>query len=543
MADLKTLRSLRAQKRQHLLEAGTHPYPEKTPLRKPIEFFLRTFDSRAERKVVVRIAGRIMGLRNHGGATFFDCVDASGKIQVFCTNDAMQKGGYERVAALDRGDFVAVSGKAMRTRRGEATILARTVTMLSKALRSLPTQWYGLRDVEERFRAREVDLLLNSEVIARFALRSKLVSALRSEMENNGFLEVETPILQAVPGGAHAEPFKTTLRALKLPLYLRVAPELYLKRLLVGGFERVFELGRSFRNEGMDQTHNPEFTELEFYWAYQDLAGLLSFTEKLLRNVVTAATGVCSVTFRGSNIDFTKPFQRIDYAAVLRERTGMDLFSAPSAVLRAAARAHNVRVDATTSARMLVDHLFKKAVVPMIVRPTFVLHHPLMLSPLAKHASHDARRAARMQVIAGGIELVNAYAELNDPIEQRKRFVSERKHARMGFRDTQRIDEDFLTALEYGMPPAAGFGLGVDRFAMLLTDAPSLREVILFPTMRPRRKIFPTAKRLDENLSVPNMSRALSRGEREGGIPPSRRGDPRSNMSGNETEGRPRRRH
>lgn len=488
MAELKELLRVRRQKRDALRRAGKEPYPETTPTHAAIRELTANFDARVRRGYFVGIAGRITRMRSHGGIVFLDIEDGSGKIQSLLSKAAIGEKQFSLLAYLDLGDFLFLRGVPKRTKRGEPTIFANTFIVLAKALRPLPSEWYGLRDVEERFRGREIDLLFNPDVAEKFRVRSAIIRELRKALERAKFLEVETPILQPIPGGAHAEPFRTTLRALRLPLYLRVAPELYLKRLLVGGFERVFELGRNFRNEGMDHAHNPEFTELEFYWAYQDQLGLMRFSETLLRSVVRAAKKTLRVPYRGRTLDFHPAFRRYSFEELLRTRLGIPSLEANERELRAAAKRYTVDVRQATSRPGLLDQLFKKAIVPKIFQPSFVTHHPLAATPLAKAWSRNPRVASRFQIVAGGIELANAYAELNDPDEQRKRFIHEHARARAGDLETQRLDEDFITALEYGMPPAAGFGLGVDRLTMLLTDSASLREVLLFPTMRPMRR-------------------------------------------------------
>lgn len=488
MADIAELRAARLKKARKLEKLGSHPYPETAGPRMSCEAIRSDFSGLLNAKKAVQTAGRIVGLRPHGALIFLDLKDETGRLQLILSRDQLSKELFQRAELLDVGDFVTVVGALTKTKRGEESILAQSFRVLAKSLRPLPSSWYGLRDVDERFRNREVDLLLNETVAGRFRVRSALIRALRNQLDAAGFLEVETPVLQPVPGGAHAEPFKTILRALRLPLYLRIAPELYLKRLLVGGFEKVFELGRAFRNEGMDQSHNPEFTILEFYWAYQNLEGLADFSEKLLCAAAEEATGSSKVVFREKTIDFKKRFARYSFSSLFQKHIGLDVFEATDAEIRSAAQRFDVSHDTVMPRSAIIDHLFKKAVVATLIDPTFIFQHPLDLSPLAKADEKDPRLAARFQILAGGMEIVNAYAELNDPIEQRRRFLQEQQRRRRGHKEAQRTDEDFLTALEYGMPPAAGFGLGVDRFAMLLTDAPSLREIIFFPTMRPKKK-------------------------------------------------------
>jgi lysyl-tRNA synthetase class 2 len=463
MADIGELKTVRRAKVKALQEQGIDPYPENTPSQTPLGLLLAKFSVRKREKKAITIAGRIMGLRGHGGALFLDVRDDSGTIQVL------------------------VSKKAIGQKQFTLAKLLRRVTVLTKSLRPLPDEWYGLQDTDERFRDREVDFLLNQESAHRMRARGRLLKSLRATLDDAGFLEVETPVLQSVPGGATAKPFKTKLNALDLPLYLRVAPELYLKRLLVGGFERVYELGRAFRNEGMDATHNPEFTILEFYWAYQNLDGLQRFTERLIRNAVKDTLGATTVTFREKNIQFGKKFAVVEYRTAFKKHVGCDPVAATDAELTKAATKYHVPTKGIVRSQ-LVDHLFKKVVMPTLPDPCFVVHHPLALSPLAKQFVDEPGIVRRFQVIAGGLEIVNAYAELNDPDEQTRRFQEEGKKRRAGDEEAQQMDADFVRALEYGMPPAAGFGMGIDRFVMLLTDTSSIREVIAFPTMRPRKR-------------------------------------------------------
>lgn len=485
MADMHELIAARKKKLSELQKAGIDPYPEKTPPHTAVADVLRTFGALKRSKKRVTIAGRIKSLRPHGGATFIDIADESGTLQVLAQKKQLKEKKYKVIGLLDQGDIVAISGTAMVTKRGEKSLQASNIVLLTKSMRPLPDSWYGLKDVEERYRQRSVDLLLNPEVVQRFLVRSRLLSALRNTLEEENFLEVETPILQAVPGGAAARPFVTNLHALDLKLYLRVAPELYLKRLLVGGMERVYELGRAFRNEGMDRTHNPEFTILEFYWAYQNLDGLMQFTEKLLRKTVRFATGSTTATYGEQKMNFAKKFPRIEFSDAFKKYVGVP-HTSDLEVLIEAAKEHGVPTKDVTRAA-LIDHLFKKVAARSIPNLCFVIHHPIELSPLAKAKPGSSQLVRRMQVYASGFELVNAYAELNDPVEQRARFMDEKAKERAGDEEAQAADEEFLTALEYGMPPAAGFGLGVDRFTMLVTDARSIKEVILFPTLRPKR--------------------------------------------------------
>lgn len=485
MADINELKAARQKKLQELLDLGVEPYPEKTPKHTPIAELLDSFAKRAKSGRPVTGVGRIMGMRGHGALLFLDLRDMGGEIQVLASKKEMGKDAFAQMQLLDLGDIVAISGPLAKTKRGEESIQAKKVTLLTKSLRPLPDTWYGLKDTDERFRDREVDFLLNPESVERIKTRARVLASLRESMEKEDFIEVETPVLQAVPGGATAKPFETKLNALDMQLYLRVAPELYLKRLIVGGLERVYELGPSFRNEGMDTTHNPEFTSLEFYWAYQDLEGLIAFTEKLLKKTVKDALGKTKVSYRGKTYDFGKKFARVEYTEALKKHAGVDVLTASDKDIASAAKKFGVPTKDVVRAQM-IDHLFKKAVAPNLPEPCFVLHHPLALSPLAKASAENPNIAQRLHVYVGGFEAVNAYAELNDPEEQRNRFADEAKKRKAGDDEAQRKDEDFIRALEYGLPPTAGWAVGVDRFVMFLTDAPSIREVIAFPTMRPK---------------------------------------------------------
>lgn len=487
MADINELKAGRRAKVRALRAEGINPYPEKTPKRTSIKDVLAKFSTLKRLRKRTAVVGRIMGIRGHGGALFLDVVDASGRIQVLASKRVIGAKKFAILALFDLGDIVAVAGLPMTTRRGEKSIEAKSITLLTKSIRPLPDSWYGLKDVDERFRDREVDFLLNEHAREGIIMRGKLLVSLRESLAEAGFLEVETPILQSIPGGAAARPFKTKLHALNIPLYLRIAPELYLKRLIVGGFEQVYELGRAFRNEGMDKTHNPEFTILEFYWAYQDFKGLLAFTEKMLRRAVKDATGGTTITYQGKRINFGKKFARVEYRTVFAKHVGVDPIDATNKALVARAKRFGVPTKGAVRAQ-IIDHLFKKVVAEELPEPCFLLHHPLELSPLAKTSLEDPATARRLQVVVGGFEIVNAYAELNDPDEQAKRFAGEAKRRRAGDREAHPNDADFIRALEYGMPPTAGFGLGVDRFLMLLTDAASVREIIAFPTMRPRKR-------------------------------------------------------
>ncbi|MGQ0552546.1 MAG: lysine--tRNA ligase [Planctomycetota bacterium] len=479
----------RVAKLERFRAAGLDPYPAGMTLtgRRPISAWLLEADPDCEPRVQVTVAGRITAHRDHGNSLFLDLRDDGGKIQVFLQRKVLGEETYALLQqALDLGDHLAVQGELGRTRLGEVTIFVSRAELLTKSLAAAPKEWFGLADVETRYRQRYVDLLANPESGARFRARSGLVSALRSFLQGRGFLEVETPLLHAIAGGAAARPFVTHHNTLDLDLYLRIAPELHLKRLLVGGFERVFEIGRNFRNEGLSPRHNPEFTMLEAYWAYARAADWMNELERLLPELVAqhAVGAAAGCVQRGSErIDFTPPWPRRPYAELILEHTGADLFDEQS--LRAACVQRGLPVQGRGAAA-LADELFGACVEGTLRNPTFVTEFPIAMSPLAKVSPEDPRVAERFELFVAGMELANAFSELNDPREQLARF-----EAQVASRDPElpsEVDHDYVTALSYGMPPAAGIGIGVDRLAMLLTGAESIRDVILFPLLRPTGK-------------------------------------------------------
>lgn len=489
MAAIDELRKIRLQKLEAIKKAGILAYPEKTKRTHKITEALDGFPKFSRSKKEIILAGRIKSQRGHGGATFFDIEDESGKIQVFLKKDGVGEKSYQFfLDHFDVGDFVEARGVLFQTKAGEKTLEARDYKILAKSLLPLPEKWHGLQDVEERFRKRYLDLMMNPEVKSKFRLRSRIVKEIRSFLDGEGFLEVETPILQPLYGGATARPFKTHLNALDVDLYLRISPELYLKRLLVGGFEKVYEIGKCFRNEGIDRQHNPDFTMLEFYWAYADYKDLMTFTEKLFGDLLKKIFRSQKIKYEDREINFKTPWSRIEYNVLFKKQTGIDLEEINTEALRKKAKeilGQEVRGEKAE----IADEIYKKFCRPEIWDPTFIINHPVGSAPLAKRLEKNPAKLARFQLVtAGGLELVNAFSELNDPIEQKSRLEDqERLLKEGGFDEAQRLDEDFIEALEYGMPPAAGFGMGIDRLVTLLTDSHSLREAILFPTMRPRQ--------------------------------------------------------
>ena len=473
----------RLKKLAAIKKAGINPYPTKSAKTHKIRDVLTYFTKLAGDKTKVVLCGRLRSIREHGGLTFFNFDDGTGILQALLSRDKIGEKKYQFFSdSFDIGDFIEVSGVLFTTKRGEKTVEVTDFRILAKSLLPLPEKWHGLQDVEERFRKRYLDLIMNPEVRRKFIIRSNILKELRKILWANGFLEVETPILQPIPGGALAKPFKTHLNALKLDLYLRVAPELYLKRLLVGGFEKIYEIGRCFRNEGMDAFHNPDFTMLELYWAYQDRDGLMEFVEEtmleLLKNLGRANN---QIEYQDNQIDFKIPWKRSTFREIVREYCQIDIEKASQESLKKKLNSLGVKVEKGAPKCQLVDELYKKVCQPKLIQPTFMIDHPIEMAVLAKAKEQDPRYADRFQLIVGGIEMINGFSELNDPQKQRERFEAN-NIAR------ERRDKDFLEALEYGMPPAAGLGIGIDRLVSLLTDSHSLREAILFPTMRPQNK-------------------------------------------------------
>ena len=474
---ISSIQKNRLKKLEAIRKAGINPYPTKSAKTHAVKDALADFDKLVADKTRIVLCGRLRSIREHGGLTFFNFEDETGSLQALLNRDKIGEKKYQFfVDSFDIGDFIEVAGVLFTTKRGEKTVEVADFKILAKSLLPLPEKWHGLQDVEERFRKRYLDLIMNPEVKTKFRMRSKILEELRKVLWASGFLEVETPILQPIPGGALAKPFKTHLNALKLDLYLRVAPELYLKRLLVGGFEKIYEIGRCFRNEGMDAFHNPDFTMVELYWAYQDRDGLMDFVEKTILELLKKVKGGAQIEYQGSRIDFKTPWARISFRDLILKYAGIDIEKASDAVLR-----KKIKAAKGADRCKLLDELYKETCRPKLIQPTFVIDHPVEMAVLAKAKEGDPRYADRFQLIVGGIEMINGFSELNDPQKQRERFA-EQKIA------IERKDKDFLEALEYGMPPAAGIGIGIDRLIILLTDCHSLREAILFPTMRPQSK-------------------------------------------------------
>lgn len=485
MSTIDELKKIRLQKLEAIKKARINPYPEKTKRTHKIGEALCDFDSLSKAEKEVVLVGRIKSLRQHGGSTFFDIDDGSEKIQVFLRKDRVGESQYAFFGEIfDIGDFIEVRGILFNTQKGQKTIEAADFKILAKGLLPLPEKWHGLTDTEERFRKRYLDLIFNPEVRKKFEIRSKIIKSIREFLDREGFFEVETPVLQPIYGGARALPFKTHLNALDMDLYLRIAPELYLKRLLIGGFEKVYEIGRVFRNEGMDRSHNPDYTHFEFYWAYADYKDLMKLTEKMFEHIIKSVFGSLKLEYEEKTIDFKTPWPRIEFSQLIKKETKINLEEINLEALKKEAKKLGVEVKKGSGKAEIADEIYKKYCRPKIWQPTFIIHYPAGFQPLAKALEDDPKKLANFQLVVAGWELTNAFSELNDPVEQKERFKEQEKFFKDGLEEAQRLDEDFIEALEYGMPPAAGFGMGIDRLTALLTDSHSLREIILFPLMR-----------------------------------------------------------
>jgi lysyl-tRNA synthetase class 2 len=484
-------RKARGERLRALREAGVDPYPARVDPILPIAQVRERFDALdaealSARDPAAAVAGRVMGRRSFGKLVFLRLREEGAEIQASVRRDEIDAAGWRLLELVDVGDFLRVEGPVWRTRTGELTVGARRLDLLAKGLRPLPEKWHGLSDVETRFRQRYLDLLINPEVRAAAVRRSGMVTALRAFLDGRGFLEVETPVLQPLYGGAAARPFTTRYDAYQQDVYLRISDELYLKRLVIAGLERVYEIGHNFRNEGVSRKHNPEFTMMECYQAYADYRDMMELVQSLLEHVVRVVVGGTRVPYRGTELEFGGEWPRRPLGELLLERTGVDVLAASDfAALRAAVAGAGLDAGAATTWGQLVDHLFGAHVEPTLQQPTFVVDYPVELSPLAKRSARDPRLVERFELFVAGMELANAFSELNDPEDQRARFEAQRRLYVEGDAEAHPLDEDFLRALEHGMPPTGGLGLGVDRLAMVLTDAAHLREVLLFPHMRP----------------------------------------------------------
>lgn len=481
---------VRRQKMESLREEGIDPFGhrfERTHQSSELHelFDPRTKEELEEMGLTASVAGRIVTKRGKGKVGFAHLQDREGRIQIYVRKDQVGDEPYDVFKHADLGDFFGVTGQIMKTDTGEVTIKPTEITILSKALRPLPDKYHGLTNVEQRYRQRYLDLISNQESFDRFTKRSKIISEIRRYLDGLGYLEVETPVLHNQAGGAAARPFITHHNALDIDLYLRIALELHLKRLIVGGMEKVYEIGRVFRNEGIDTTHNPEFTMMECYTAYTDYRDVMDLTEGIIRTVAEKTLGTTSITYGGAPVDLGSDFRRVHMADAVKEKTGVDFWQEMSIEqARQYAKEHNVEITDAMAVGHILNEFFETFVEETLQQPTFVYGHPVEVSPLAKKNPEDPRFTDRFELFIVGREFANAFTELNDPIDQRERFEEQEREREAGNDEAHGVDEDFLEALEYGMPPTGGLGIGIDRLVMLLTDAQSIRDVLLFPTMR-----------------------------------------------------------
>jgi len=474
------------KKLQELRDLGIDPYGVPFPEKHSIQDIRSHPEKFLDQDVLLRIAGRIMAIRRHGKAIFADVQDRLGRIQIYVKKDVIGDDSFGIFKSLDVGDVIGLEGKLFKTHSGELTIVVENFTLLSKCLRPLPEKWHGLREVEVRYRKRYLDLIMNPEVREVFQTRSRVLSELRKYLDERDYLEVETPMMQLIPGGALARPFVTFHNALGIDLYLRIAPELYLKRLIVGGMEKVYEINRNFRNEGISVRHNPEFTMLELYQAYGNYETMMNLCEQMLSSIVFSILGSYEVNYQDIAIDFTPPWRRLNLREVIQKEGGIDIFEDSLETLYQRGKKAGLNCDQTWDRGKYVNEFLDIFVQPHLVNPTFVLEYPVEISPLAKAKKNDPFVAERFELFIGKEELGNAYSELNDPIEQKKRFLDQVKKRDRGDVEAHLIDQDYVEALEYGMPPTGGMGIGIDRLVMLLTNSSSIREVIFFPILRPK---------------------------------------------------------
>ena len=476
----------RREKLAQYEEKGVYPFGQRFVVRENTQEIKDDFVNFEDQPVV--IAGRLMTMRSHGKTAFANLRDKAGDIQIYFRKDVLGEDNYEFVKMLDIGDIIGIEGHVFRTHKGEITVKVNKLTLLSKSLRPLPEKWHGLKDTELRYRQRYVDLIVNPEVRDTFVKRSQIVSKIREYMARDGFMEVETPMMHAIPGGAAARPFITHHNALDIDIYMRIAPELYLKRLIVGGMERVYEMNRCFRNEGIDNRHNPEFTTIESYQAYGNVEDAIRLTENLVSYCAQEVLGTQHITYQGTEIDLTPPWNRITMAEGVKKYTGED-FDAVTTVEEARAIADRLHVEYTENDGIgkIMNLCFEDYVEENLIQPTIVYGHPKEISPLAKANRENPLVTERFEAFIYGRELANGFSELNDPIDQKERFEAQLKERENGDDEAHRMDNDFITALEYGLPPTAGLGVGIDRLVMFLTDAASIRDVLLFPLMKPEK--------------------------------------------------------
>ncbi|WP_425059763.1 Lysine--tRNA ligase [Sporomusa carbonis] len=483
--ELNELMKVRREKMDKIAAQGIEPFGRKYDFTHHAQDIIDSFTELEGQNV--RIAGRIMAVRGHGKASFAHIADMTGKIQIYFRQDVMGEAAYERFHLLDIGDIVGVEGVVFRTQKGEISVKANGFEFLAKSLRPLPEKWHGLKDVETRYRQRYLDLIVHPDVRNDFIMRSKIIKTMRQLLDNRGFLEVETPMMHPIAGGAAARPFITHHNALDMKLYMRIAPELYLKRLIVGGFEKVYEIGRVFRNEGISIKHNPEFTIVELYQAFADYEVIMRLTEEVVAGVAQAVLGTTKITYQGQEIDLTPPWNRLTMPEAIKKFAGVDFNEVKTvAEARAIADKLGVKYEQKHGIGGILNNVFEEVAEHHLIQPTFIIGHPTEISPLAKRNKDNPEITDRFEAFIFGREIANGFSELNDPIDQHGRFSEQLAQRMAGDDEAHMMDEDYITALEYGLPPTGGLGIGIDRLVMLLTDSYSIRDVILFPHMRHR---------------------------------------------------------
>ena len=484
--DLNEQMQVRLDKMHKIEEKGLKPFGYRYEYTHRSGDVKEQFDALSEAETEVKLAGRVMALRGHGKTCFMDMQDKDGRIQVYVRKDVLGEDNYALIKMMDIGDTVGVTGTVFRTHMGEVSIKASALEMLSKSLRPLPEKWHGLKDVETRYRQRYVDLIVNPDVRDTFVKRSQIIRSVRNVLDSHGFLEVETPILNTIAGGAAARPFISYHNALDMQVYMRIAPELYLKRLIVGGMDRVYELGRVFRNEGIDNRHNPEFTSVEIYQAFADYRDMMDLTEEVVVKTAEEVLGTTKIVYEGTEIELASPWKRISMIDAVKEYAGKDFTNVTDLEeARAMAKEINVEVEPTWGIGKIINACFEEYVEDKLIQPTFITGHPKEISPLAKSNPENPEITDRFEAFIYGREICNGFTELNDPIDQRERFLKQVEERANGDEEANMMDEDFVTALEYGLPPTGGLGIGIDRLVMFLTNSSTIRDVLFFPTMKP----------------------------------------------------------
>ena len=483
--DMNELIKIRFDKLDAIRAQGREPFGKRFDFTHHTAEIIRDFKEDEEKEV--RIAGRLMAVRGHGKASFGHVMDAEGKIQVYFRQDVLGEEMYEHFRMLDIGDIIGITGIVFRTHRGEISVKVTAFELLSKSLRPLPEKWHGLKDVDTRYRQRYVDLIVNPDVQKTFRLRSQILHTMRALLDDRGFLEVETPMMHSIPGGAAARPFITHHNALNIDLYMRIAPELYLKRLIVGGFEKIYELAKVFRNEGIDIRHNPEFTLMELYQAYGNYETVMELTEYLVAGIAERVLGTTKITYEGTEIELKAPWKRISMNDAVKEATGIDFLAFETVEqAREAAKSIHVEFQPGDGIGGILNRAFEEKVEETLIQPTFITGHPVEISPLAKRSPENPMITERFEAFVYGRELANGFSELNDPVDQKGRFLDQVKQREAGDDEAHLMDSDYVTALEYGLPPTGGLGIGIDRLVMFLTDSSSIRDVLFFPQMKPK---------------------------------------------------------